>query len=279
MTAPPASPALIPELRVLALKGASMAGELLAEGQSEVRQVRAKSSAVDAVTQMDIASEQALVAFIRRHRPDDSILGEEGGEQVGSSPVRWVIDPLDGTVNYLYGLPAWAVSVGVELDGVTIAGAVVAPGLDEAFHAGSGHGAVLDRPEADDYGQRLHVRAPVPLELALLATGFGYRADRRAYQAQVIAGLLPKVRDIRRVGAAALDLCWLAAGRFDAYFERGLQPWDSCAGTLIAREAGAVVTGLGEPDPTPALAVGASSADLHQHLCAELDAARALAGP
>lgn len=263
MSATTDTPAPVPELRRLALRAATMAGELLAEGQSQVRQVDSKTSSVDAVTQMDIASEKALVDFLLAHRPDDAILGEEGGERPGTSPARWVIDPLDGTVNYLYGLPAWTVSVGVEWHGRPVAGAVVAPMLDEAFHAGLGMGAVLDNPVAEEFGRRLATRPPTPMSQALVATGFGYLPERRAAQAEVLAGLLPLVRDIRRVGVASLDLCWLAAGRLDAYYERGLMPWDRAAGTVIAREAGAVVTGAVEPDPDGDLTVAASHAQLH----------------
>jgi myo-inositol-1(or 4)-monophosphatase len=152
-----------------------------------------------------------------------------------------VFDPLDGTVSYLYGYPHWCVSVALEQDGETTVGVVYDPNRDELFAAVRGEGATLD-------GARATVRAPAPLDRALVATGFAYDPQRRARQAKIAAALLPRVRDIRRAGSAALDLAWLAAGRLDAYYERGLNPWDWAAGSLLVREAGGVVAPLaGEP--------------------------------
>jgi len=273
------SPALVAELRTLALRAATLAGDMLVDGQAHVEQVGSKTSAVDVVTQMDVASEQLLVAHLMAKRPLDAVLGEEGGERPGSSPVRWVIDPLDGTVNYLYGLPAWAVSVAAEWHGRAIAGAVVAPALDEAYHAGMGMGAVSDRAQREEYGRRIRVRPPAEMAQSLVGTGFGYLPERRGHQGDVLAPLLPEVRDIRRCGAAAVDLCWLAAGRLDAYFERGLQPWDRAAGVLIAREAGAIVTGSDGGEPDGEFTLGASGPELHEQLLQRLTGLGAHIGP
>jgi myo-inositol-1(or 4)-monophosphatase len=164
------------------------------------------------------------------------VLGEEGGgDDTALDGVCWVVDPIDGTVNYIYGLPWYSVSIAAQLNGISVAGAVVEPSSGRRWSAARGHGATLDdRP--------LRVTSTDRLDLALLATGFAYGADRRARQADVVARLLPRVRDIRRTGSAALDLCMVAAGWVDAYVEHGLNRWDWAAGTLIAEEAGAVVS-------------------------------------
>jgi myo-inositol-1(or 4)-monophosphatase len=169
------------------------------------------------------------------------MLAEEGTQASGESGRRWVFDPLDGTVSYLYGYPHWCVSVALEDGDGGLVGVVYDPNRDELFAAVRGEGATLA-------GERLHVRDAAPLERAMVATGFGYDAEHRARQAGIVRELLPRVRDVRRAGSAALDLSWLAAGRFDAYYERGLNPWDWAAGTLLVREAGGVVEELpGEP--------------------------------
>ena len=234
--APDARP--VPELdrlRDLAVDIASEAAALLADGLHRDRvEVGTKSSGTDMVTEMDRASESLIVRRIAAARPDDAVLGEEGADHTGTSGVRWVIDPLDGTTNYLYGLPGWNVSVGVEVDGDAAAGAVVVPAHGEVFAAARGHGATCN-------GAVLRLGDPVPLATTLVGTGFAYDPATRAAQARFLVDLLPRVRDVRRSGAAATDLCSLAAGRLDAYFEAGLAPWDRCAGTVIAREAGAVV--------------------------------------
>lgn len=164
--------------------------------------------------------------------------------------MRWIVDPIDGTVNYLYGREDWAVSVAAEVGGEVVAGAVVAPVRGDEYTAALGGGAFCN-------GAPLRVRPAVPLEMALVATGFGYSAARRARQAEVVRTLLPRVRDIRRVGSAALDLCGLARGRFDAYYERGLNAWDWAAAALIAQEAGARVGGLHGAPINPELAIAA----------------------
>ncbi len=236
------APELLDELHEIAVAAARETAELALAGQREgVVVADTKSSASDVVTEMDRRCEALLVDRILSARPDDGILGEEGADHVGETGIRWVLDPIDGTVNYLYGLPEWAVSVAAEIDGVTVVGVVVAPALGETFVAQQGRGAFLH----DEHGRhRLHVNDPVELPAALVATGFGYTVERRTGQARVVAQVLPRVRDIRRGGACSIDLCSLAAGRVDAYYERGPRAWDIAAGGLIAREAGARVEGL-----------------------------------
>ena len=220
----------------LALSSARAAGDLLLDGMYRELVVTTKSSPTDVVSEMDQAAEALLLDRLLGARPDDGILGEEGADTAGTSGVRWVVDPLDGTVNYLYGMPGWAVSVAAEVDGV-----VHAPALGETYVATQGGGARL----IDSRGEHaMHVRPCADLSAALVATGFGYLPERRRTQAAVVAQLLPVVRDIRRAGACAIDLAWVAAGRLDAYFERGAHRWDHAAGALIAREAGARVEGL-----------------------------------
>jgi myo-inositol-1(or 4)-monophosphatase len=229
------------------------AGALILDGRRRHVSVAAtKSSAQDVVTAMDLASEALLRRRLAELRPDDGILGEEEGYEPGTSGVTWVVDPIDGTVNYLYGLPAYAVSVAAVStpDGssapdpatwTVLAGCVFAPEDGRTYTAGRGLGAWLD-------GRALRANAARPLIDSLVGTGFGYTASRRTSQARIVAELLPQVRDIRRVGSAALDLSTLAAGCLDLYYERGLQPWDLAAGALVAQEAGAQVTGLrGQP--------------------------------
>ncbi|MFC8533464.1 inositol monophosphatase family protein [Streptomyces sp. NPDC057249] len=229
----------------LALDAARLAGRLLRDGRPAGLGVAAtKSSPVDVVTEMDIAAEKLITEFLIEHRPLDGYLGEEGGTTAeGSTGVRWVIDPLDGTVNYLYGLPSWAVSIGVEVDGERVAGAVEVPMRGETYFARRGHGAFVTGGPYGDEHVRLRCRPTAPLAEALVATGFNYVAEVRAHQAEVAHDLIPQVRDIRRGGSAAIDLCDVAAGRLDGYFERGLHPWDLAAGDLIAREAGALTGG------------------------------------
>ena len=236
------APELMDELHEVAVAAAREAAALAYDGQREGVTVAAtKSSASDVVTEMDRRCEALLVDRILSARPDDGLLGEEGADHVGETGIRWVLDPIDGTVNYLYGLPSWAVSVAAEIDGVTVVGVVVAPALGETFVAIQGRGAHLH----DAHGaHRLHVNDPVELPAALVATGFGYTVERRTGQARVVEAVLPRVRDIRRWGACSVDLCSLAAGRVDAYYERGPHAWDLAAGGLIAREAGARIEGL-----------------------------------
>jgi myo-inositol-1(or 4)-monophosphatase len=248
------------DLLALARDVAREAGGLLASFEGRVTVADTKSSPTDVVTEMDRKAEDLIRARILAERPLDAILGEEGGEEAGQAgdggaPVRWVVDPLDGTVNYLYGLRDWAVSIAAEVSGTIVAGAVFVPRRDEMFTASLGGGAWL----AADGGARvaLHCGPGVPLDRALVATGFGYRAARRVVQGEVVAALLPRVRDIRRAGSASVDLCSVAAGRVDAYYERGLNYWDYAAGALIAAEAGAVVGGLHGAPPGTSMTVAA----------------------
>ncbi|GAA1190964.1 myo-inositol-1(or 4)-monophosphatase [Kitasatospora gansuensis] len=224
---------LLDELLDVALEAAGRAGTLLRDGRpADLGVAATKSSPVDVVTEMDLASEKLILELITTRRPEDGYLGEEGADHPGTSGIRWVVDPLDGTVNYLYGLPSWGVSVAAELDGQAVVGVVAVPARGELFHAVLGRGAYLD-------GAPIHCRPAPPWGQALVGTGFNYVQSARVRQAEVLLALMPEVRDIRRAGAAAVDLCDVAAGRLDAFYERGLQPWDRAAGALIAAEAGA----------------------------------------
>ncbi len=246
------------ELLELALEAARRAGTLLRDGRpADLGVASTKTSPIDVVTEMDIASEKLITGFLAEHRPDDGFLGEEGASVPGSSGVRWVIDPVDGTVNYLYGLPSWSVSIAAERDGETVVGVVAAPMRGETYQAVVGGGAFNN-------GERLHHRPAPPLSQALVATGFGYLAERRAAQAEVLRTLIPQVRDIRRGGSAAIDLCDVACGRVDAYYERGLNPWDLAAGVLIAREAGALTGGRPGQPASHELTVAAAPALFEQ---------------
>ncbi|MGX1971647.1 inositol monophosphatase family protein [Streptomyces kronopolitis] len=246
--------ALHDELLELALEAARRAGDLLRDGRpADLGVAATKSSPIDVVTEMDLASEKLITGFLAQHRPDDGFLGEEGASSDGTSGVRWVIDPIDGTVNYLYGLPSWSVSIAAEKDGEAVVGVVAAPMRGETCRAVLGRGAFIN-------GERLHHRPAPPLSEALLGTGFAYLAERRAAQAEVLRTLLPQVRDIRRGGSAAIDLCDVACGRLDAYYERGLNPWDLAAGALIAREAGALTGGRPGRAPSDELTLAASPA-------------------
>lgn len=202
--------------------------------------VETKSSDTDVVTAVDRASEDLIRRRFAELRPGEAVLGEEGGGEPGDG-VTWVVDPIDGTVNFLYGSPVFAVSIAAQVDGRSVAGAVVEPAGGRVWTAVRGQGAWLN-------GRPLRVSAPERLELTLLSTGFSYLSDRRARQARMVEGLLGRVRDVRRGGSGALDLCAVGAGWTDAYFEHGLNRWDWAAGALVAAEAGAVVSLPGD-DP------------------------------
>lgn len=221
-----------------------------------------KSSATDVVTVMDQRSQDLLLARLGDLRPEDGFHGEEHGARASTSGITWVVDPIDGTVNYLYDIPAYAVSVAAVVGDPAVAGAwrpvagaVVNPVTGERFTASLGGGA--HRAEGEGARRPLRVADP-ELALALCGTGFGYDPERRRWQGEVLARVLPQVRDIRRLGSAALDLCRVAEGSLDVYFERGLNPWDMAAGWLVAAEAGARVTDLegGHPDETMTLVGG-----------------------
>jgi myo-inositol-1(or 4)-monophosphatase len=227
----------VTDLLDLATDLARKAGALALEMRAGVETLTTKSSPTDVVTKADQAVERLLTDGIRSARPDDGLLGEEGASDPGTSGLRWVVDPIDGTVNYLYGIPQWAVSIGVEDADGTVVGVVFDAAKDELWKAVRGAGSTLN-------GERLQCSSATSLAQSLVATGFGYDERRRAAQARILPTLLPAVRDIRRLGAGALDLCGVAAGRVDAYYEQGLSPWDLSAGRLIATEAGARVAGL-----------------------------------
>ena len=209
-----------------------------------------KSSATDIVTAADQEAERLIVQALADARPQDGLLGEEGASREGSSGITWVIDPIDGTVNYLYNIPAYTVSIAATVEDPqafadgrrAIAGAVYNPRTDELFEAFEGGGATRN-------GAPIRVSACQDLGAALIATGFGYSAERRTEQAEVVARLIPRVRDIRRIGSCAYDLCLLAGGQIDGYYERGIQPWDYAAGALVATEAGAVLRGRDSATP------------------------------
>jgi len=231
------------ELRELAERVAREAGAQLLEAfAGPAIEVEAKSSPTDLVSAADQAAEDLIRSRIAAARPDDGFLGEEGSDETGSTGLRWVVDPLDGTTNFLFGIPQWAVSIAVEdADGV-LAGVVYDPPRGELWAAERGGPARLD-------GRPVQASQRSELATALVATGFGYDAEVRRLQAATVAALLPEVRDVRRFGAAALDLAWCAAGRFDAFYERGVKRWDVAAGSLLCERAGLVVEPLAEAPP------------------------------
>ena len=240
----------------LAVSVAHAAGRLIRDRRAAVERMAVaatKSSPTDVVTESDTAAEALIRDRLLASRPDDGLLGEEGGSVTGRSDVVWVVDPIDGTVNYLYGLPEYAVSIAAQVDGGTVVGVVHNPTRAQTWTAVRGHGAALDgRPIRESGCDRL--------DSALIATGFGYDARRRARQADVLRHVLPRVRDIRRAGSASLDLCAVASGLVDGFYERGLAPWDLAAGGLIAEEAGAVVAGIRGSAAGPDLVIAAGPA-------------------
>lgn len=228
-------------LRVAEAAARAAAPELVARFTRGAVNVTAKSSATDLVSEADLAAERTIRAVLARERPDDAIMGEEGDDAPGTSGLRWVVDPLDGTTNYLFGHPQWCISVACE----GRAGVVYDPLREELFAVAAGAaptlgGAPLTAASTQD-----------ELGAALVATGFGYAADVRAAQAAIVVRVLPDVRDIRRAGSAALDLAWVAAGRLDAYYEFGVQPWDIAAGVLLCAGAGLHVEELAGGDGLP----------------------------
>jgi myo-inositol-1(or 4)-monophosphatase len=236
-------------LLAVAIEAATNAGEMLAERvrHGVERDISAKSTPTDLVSEADLASEQMIRELLAARRPDDGFLGEEGDHSEGTSGLSWVVDPLDGTVNFLFGIPQWCVSVAVRDVQGAIAGAVYDPNRDELFAASRDSSATLTRAgETRTLGEDTSVRGQAEqgdprgggLATAMIATGLAYDARVRAAQARVLARLVPQVRDIRRFGSAALDLTWTAAGRYDAYFERTVKPWDIAAGALICERAG-----------------------------------------
>ena len=260
-------PAELATLRELAERLAREAGTAALEGRRSlpVGQPPAhdtKSSDTDPVTEFDRAAEALIVSELRRLRPDDAIVGEEGADHDGTSGIEWHVDPIDGTANFVYGLPAWCCSIGAVRAGGSITDGLVAavylPCADEMFSAARGAGATLD-------GVEIHTGSVSSLSMALVGTGFSYLPERRAVQAALVHELLPRLRDIRRDGSAAIDLVSVASGRLDAYFEAHLNSWDMAAGLLIASEAGATLSGFDrdEPDETGAIA---SAPGVHDEL-------------
>ena len=249
---------------------ATRAARLLLDGQGRERtSVQTKSTRTDMVSEMDRASERLIVRELLTARPGDGIVGEEGSARTGTSGLRWVVDPLDGTTNYLYGFPGWSVSIAAEDGAGVVAGVVVDPVHRELFSATRGGGAWRN-------GEPIACSAQSVLAETLVGTGFNYEAERRRRQAEVLVELLPRVRDVRRMGAASVDLCSVACGRLDAYYERGLSWWDVAAGSLIAAESGAVVSSLADGGPVTgdsvmasAPGVAASLSELLRSLCAQ----------
>jgi myo-inositol-1(or 4)-monophosphatase len=258
------------ELLELASRLALAAGHMVRDGRAAdgVARTDTKSSATDMVTEFDTASEALIVGGITSARPHDGIVGEEGTDTVGTSDIRWLIDPIDGTTNFLYGLPGYAVSIAACSPDDTEVGVVYVPATDELFAAVRGRGATLN-------GSPIRCGTATDLSLALVGTGFSYLPERRAVQARRVAAMLPRVRDIRRLGAAAADLCHVAAGRLDVYFEEFLGPWDLAAGELIAREAGCRTGDLlgGEVRPSSVLVANPALFPYAQALIAEADTA------
>ena len=246
----------------LARSLAHEAGVLVRDGRARgLHDVVTKSTATDVVTEFDHAAEALIIARLRQSRPEDGLIGEEGTNHSGTSGIHWLIDPIDGTTNFLYDLPAYAVSVAAtDADG-SIAGAVYLPVTDEMFWAGRGMGAWCN-------GAPIRCSTVADVALALVGTGFAYHADRRRVQATTMARIIPEIRDFRRLGSAAVDLCYVACGRLDAYFEQWLNPWDRAAGELIAAEAGATVGGYRTPGDEPDGLLAASSGlyDAIRHL-------------
>jgi myo-inositol-1(or 4)-monophosphatase len=239
----------------LALAAAREAGELLVERfGGPASGVESKSSTTDMVSDADRAAERLLRERLTTARPDDGILGEEGSNVTGTSGLRWVVDPLDGTTNYLFGYPVWSVSIACEDDDGGVVAVVHDPIRGETFAARRGAGATLN-------GHPVHTRAPRGLDRALVGTGFGYAPDDREFQARVLTGLLARVRDVRRGGSAALDLAWVACGRLDGFYEWGIKHWDRAAGMLLVAEAGGAVS-VFQPDGLEPCVV---AADAGQH--------------
>lgn len=232
------------ELLDVAVEAARAAADELLKRFGHAGSVRAKSTPTDLVSDADVAAESAIRSVLAQRRPGDAILGEEGGAS-GDGDVRWVVDPLDGTVNYLFGIPVFAVSVACEDSAGTRAGVVLDPLRNECFSSTRAGPPALNGAPLDG------VERPSELALAMVATGFSYDAGVRARQAEAVGRVLPRARDIRRAGSAALDLCWCACGRYDAFYERGLHAWDVTAGLLIASGAGLEVRELPATDGQP----------------------------
>jgi myo-inositol-1(or 4)-monophosphatase len=244
--------AVTDDLRAVAVEAAHAAADVLMERYEAAggpRDLRTKSTPTDLVSAADLEAERAIRDVLHRRRPDDAILGEEGDEVAGTSGLRWIVDPLDGTVNYLFGLPQWCVSVACEGH----VGVILDPIRGELFEAVPGQSATLD-------AEPLRPSSRTDLATALVATGFNYDSGVRARQAEVVGRVLPRVADIRRMGSAALDLAWTAAGRYDAFYERGVSAWDIAAGTMLCATAGLEVRDLEPRDVLPGGVLAAPAA-------------------
>ena len=254
----------------LAVKLSMEAGDLLLRHRREgARGVDTKTTGTDMVSDADRAAEALIVEGLVASFPEDGLLAEEGSAREGTSSRTWVVDPLDGTTNFLYGQDGFCVSIALEDDDGSLMGCVHDPLRGETFTAWRGRGGWMN-------DQRLSASSTDSLAEALVGTGFSYRPDQREWQAKVVSRLLPRIRDVRRRGAAALDLCWVGAGRLDAHIERGLAPWDHAAGLLVAAEAGAEVRPVDRTDPWPL--VVAAAPGVAEALFAEVDAAETEAG-
>ncbi|MFM8205868.1 MAG: inositol monophosphatase family protein [Actinomycetales bacterium] len=250
------------ELLRIAVEIANSAGNLLLQRPSNF-QLQEKSGALDFATQRDHESEELIVRSIKEIRPGDGIIGEEGTNQVSTTGFTWIIDPIDGTVNYLYGLPGWCISIAIQDENETVVGVVHAPSLNLTWTAIRGQGAFCN-------GERIGCNESVPLDRALIGTGFAYDISARTKQGEFLKYLIPKVRDLRRLGACAADICQVASGALDAHFEAGVNLWDFAAASLIAREAGAkflAVAGVPEGEKHFVLVAGP---DLYRELGAEI---------
>ena len=245
----------------LAERAARAAGEVLMTYYGRAPEgLASKTSATDPVSDADREAERVIRELLSAERPDDGLVGEEGSRIEGEHSRRWIVDPLDGTVNFLYGLRAWGVSIALEDEDGLAVGVVFNPVSGECFAAERGKGATMS-------GRPIHVTDCRSLDRAMVATGFSYEADYRAEQAKLLVELLPRIRDLRRAGAAALDLAYVATGRVDAYYERGLKRWDEAAGLLLVREAGGVTDELhGEPHGVVAAATPELCAELYARL-------------
>jgi myo-inositol-1(or 4)-monophosphatase len=241
----------------LAQRAARAAGEVLLSYYGRAPEgLESKTSATDPVSDADREAERVIRELLEAERPDDGLMGEEGSRSPAPSGRRWIVDPLDGTVNFLYGLRAWCVSIALEDEEGLAVGVVFNPVSGECFAAERGKGATVN-------GEPIHVTGCRSLDRAMVATGFSYESERRADQAEILVSLLPRIRDLRRAGAAALDLAYVAAGRADAFYERGLKRWDEAAGLLLVHEAGGVTADL---DGEPHGAVAAATQELLDEL-------------
>lgn len=216
----------------------------LAGRKRGLREVSTKSTSTDMVTEYDKLTEASIITALRAARPDDSIVAEEGGRHTGNSGITWFVDPIDGTTNFLYDLPTWTVSLGAHDADGELAAVVFCPPLSETYTATRGGGAFLN-------DTRIHCNEINDIAHCLIATGFNYSPDNRLIQAARIPKIIAKIRDIRRLGSASLDLCFVAVGRYDAYYEEHLYPWDLAAGTLIAKESGCIIGSIDGGDIQP----------------------------